>query len=129
MSESDIIDLAESMDSDHQIFDPQLFTEMSALAEGANISIAEAIIVGGFTDFVDTVRSATGGATPPELHEDDCTAVLVPDSRANGEGFLAQTWDMHDTATDHVLAKNQTRRMPICTYFHHNGLSRANRNE
>ena len=103
MSESDIIDLAESMIPEHQHFDPQLFTEMSALSEGANISIAEAIIVGGFTDFVDTVRSATGGVTPPELHEDDCTAVLVPDSRANGEGFLAQTWDMHDTATDHVL--------------------------
>ena len=103
MRESDILDLAESMIPDHQHFDPQLFTEMSALAEGANISIAEAIIVGGFTDFVDTVRSATNGVTPPELHEDDCTAVLVPDSRANGEGFLAQTWDMHDTATDHVL--------------------------
>ncbi len=103
ISEPDIIDLAESMIPEHQHFDPELFTEMNALAEGANISIAEAIIVGGFTDFVDTVRSATGGVTPPELHEDDCTAVLVPNSRANGEGFLAQTWDMHDTATDHVL--------------------------
>ena len=45
--ESDILDLAESMIPEHQHFDPQLFTEMSALAEGANISIAEAIIVGG----------------------------------------------------------------------------------
>ena len=57
MRESDILDLAESMIPEHQHFDPQLFSEMSALAEGANISIAEAIIVGGFTDFVDTVRS------------------------------------------------------------------------
>ena len=103
MNESDIIDLAASMIPEHQNFDSQLFAEMNALAEGANISTAEAIIVGGFTDFVDTVRTATGGETPPELHEDDCTAVLVPNTRSNGKGFLAQTWDMHDTATDHVL--------------------------
>ena len=29
--------------------------------------------------------------------------MIIPDSRADGSGFLAQTWDMHDTATDHVL--------------------------
>ena len=37
MRESDILDLAESMIPEHQHFDPQLFSEMSALAEGANI--------------------------------------------------------------------------------------------
>jgi hypothetical protein len=30
---------------------------MVAMAEAAGISTAEAIIVGGFTDFVDTVRA------------------------------------------------------------------------
>ena len=34
--------------------------------------------------------------------EDDCTAVIVPDELAGGAGFLAQTWDMHDSATEHV---------------------------
>ncbi len=102
-NKADILDLAESMIPAHQDFDEDLFAELAALAEGAGISIAEAIIVGGFTDFVDAVRAEIGGHTPSELQEDDCTAVLVPNSRAKGAGFLAQTWDMHDTATDHVL--------------------------
>ena len=60
---------------------------------------AEAVIVGGFTDFVDVLRA--GGATGL-AEEDDCTAVIVPDQLAGGAGFLAQTWDMHDSATEHV---------------------------
>ncbi len=103
IAKGDIIDLAESMIPAHQRFDEDLFSELSALAEGAKISVAEAIIVGGFTDFVDAVRAQIGGETPPSLQEDDCTAVLVPDSRSEGAGFLAQTWDMHDTATEHVV--------------------------
>jgi isopenicillin-N N-acyltransferase-like protein len=57
------------------------------------------VIVGGFTDFVDALRARAGAA--PE--EDDCTAVLVPPARGEGAGYLAQTWDMHDTATEHVV--------------------------
>jgi isopenicillin-N N-acyltransferase-like protein len=29
--------------------------------------------------------------------------VLIPDDRTDVGGFFGQTWDMHDTATDHVL--------------------------
>lgn len=82
----------------HRSFDPDLFEEMEAMAAAAGIGLAEAVIVGGFTDFVDVVRA--GGATG--LIEDDCTAVVVPDNVAGGSGFLAQTWDMHDSATEHV---------------------------
>jgi isopenicillin-N N-acyltransferase-like protein len=68
------------------------------------VSAAEALIVGGFTDFVDAVRARSAAALPDALVEDDCTAVVVPDGRAAaGGGFLAQTWDMHDTATPHVV--------------------------
>jgi len=35
--------------------------------------------------------------------EDNCTAVLVPDALAESHGYLAQTWDMHDSATEHVV--------------------------
>ncbi len=28
--------------------------------------------------------------------------MIVPDELAGGAGFLAQTWDMHDSATEHV---------------------------
>ncbi len=103
IGKTDILDLAESMIPAHRNFDEDIFSELVALAEGAQISVAEAIIVGGFTDFVDAVRAEIGGGIPPELQEDDCTAVLVPNSRAAGAGFLAQTWDMHDTATEHVV--------------------------
>jgi isopenicillin-N N-acyltransferase like protein len=35
--------------------------------------------------------------------DDTCTAVIIPDGRAAGAGFLAQTWDMHASATPHVV--------------------------
>lgn len=101
--ESDVLDIAASMLPAHQRFDEELHAEMEAMAQAAGITVAEAVVVGGFTDFVDTVRAVTGGATPTELIEDDCTAVIVPNGRAGGAGFLAQTWDMHDSATDHVI--------------------------
>ena len=40
---------------------------------------------------------------PASVTEDDCTAFVVPDTRADGAGMVGQTWDMHDTATDHVV--------------------------
>ena len=95
----DAVALATRMLPAHRSFDPDLYEEMEAMAMAAGISPAEAVIVGGFTDFVDVVRA--GGATGL-AEEDDCTAVIVPDELAGGAGFLAQTWDMHDSATEHV---------------------------
>ena len=92
-----ILGLAEAMLPAHAAYSPELYAEMLALAVAAGISAAEAVIVGGFTDFVDAVR-ALGHAAP---EEDDCTAVLVPPAR--GGPWFAQTWDMHDTATPHVV--------------------------
>ncbi len=101
--ESDVLDIAASMLPAHEMFDAGLHAEMLAMADAAGITPAEAVVVGGFTDFVDTVRAVVGGPVPVEVMEDDCTAVIVPDHRADGAGYLGQTWDMHDTATDHVL--------------------------
>ncbi len=98
-SRDDVYALAEAMLPAHALYDPDLYEEMLLMAEAAGITPAEAVIVGGFTDFADTLRAA--GGSPPV--EDDCTAVIVPDDRASGAGFLAQTWDMHDTATRHVV--------------------------
>jgi isopenicillin-N N-acyltransferase-like protein len=78
LARGDVLALADSMLPAHEAFDAGLHAEMLSMAEAAGITPAEAVIVGGFTDF-------------------------VPDARAAGAGFLAQTWDMHDTATDHVL--------------------------
>ena len=83
----------------HRAYASDLSDEMEAMARASGLSAAEAIIVGGFTDFVDAVRTQTD-----TVHEEDnCTAVLVPDALAAGQAFLAQTWDMHDTATEHVV--------------------------
>ena len=98
-----VLDIAESMLPAHETHSPAVYAEMIAMAAAAGISPAEAVVVGGFTDFVDTVRAEVGGPLPVSLMEDDCTAAIVPDHRADGAGFFAQTWDMHDTATDHVL--------------------------
>ena len=103
MKPSDVIDLAESMLPAHEQHSPRLYAEMVAMADAAGISAAEAVVVGGFTDFVDTVRAVTAGPHPATVTEDDCTAFVVPDGRAAGAGLLGQTWDMHDTATDHVV--------------------------
>ena len=101
---ADVLDIADSMLDAHRIFDEELFTELVATAEAAGISPAEAVVVGGFTDFVDTVRAQVGGRHPDSVVEDDCTAVIVPNHRGvDGRGYYGQTWDMHDTATDHVL--------------------------
>lgn len=95
----DVLGLAESTLPAHRAYDPDLCDEMEAIGRDCDLSPAEMVIVGGFTDFVDLVRARAGEA--PE--EDDCTTTLVPDSATSGGGFLAQTWDMHDTATQHVV--------------------------
>ncbi len=96
----DVLRLATRLLPAHRAYAPGLMTELEALAEAADVSVEAALIVGGFTDFVDVVR-AEGG---PGFEEDDCTAVLVPPARTRGLGGLfAQTWDMHDSATPHVL--------------------------
>lgn len=100
---ADVVDIAETTLESHAALDADLHAEMLAMAAAAGISPAEAVVVGGFTDFIDTVRAAAGSTLAPAATEDGCTAVLVPDGRAGGAGFLAQTWDMHASATDHVL--------------------------
>jgi isopenicillin-N N-acyltransferase-like protein len=118
LKRGDVLDLAQSMLPHHEAFDAALHAEMSAMAEAAGISAAEAVVLGGFTDFVDTVRAQLGGVHPPTVIEDDCTAVIIPNDRANGHGFLAQTWDMHDSATDHVvLLRLQPADRPQVTIF------------
>ncbi|MYG99542.1 MAG: hypothetical protein F4144_08745 [Acidimicrobiaceae bacterium] len=98
-----VLELAEACLPAHEAFSPRLHAEMLAMAGAAGITPAEAVVVGGFTDFVDTVRAVTAGPHPVSVTEDDCTAFLVPDARADGAGMIGQTWDMHDTATDHVV--------------------------
>lgn len=95
----EILDLASAMLPAHRRYSADLTEEMEALAQACDLSTSEALIVGGFTDFVDAVRAIESDV--PE--EDDCTSMLVPPAAsAEGQGYLAQTWDMHSSATEHV---------------------------
>ncbi|MDH3498990.1 MAG: C45 family peptidase [Acidimicrobiia bacterium] len=99
-STDQLLSLAEELLPAHEEYAPDLHAEMLAMATAGGISAAEAVIVGGFTDFVDAVRGRFGDAP----QEDNCTAVLVPSAAAvDALGLLGQTWDMHDTAAAHVV--------------------------
>ena len=102
---AEVMALAEACLESHDRFAPDLTAELRALAAAAGLSPAEALIVSGFTDFMDTVYSVHGreDARSP-AQADDCTAVLIPGGRsASGRALFAQTWDMHETATEHVV--------------------------
>jgi isopenicillin-N N-acyltransferase like protein len=96
----EVIALAEACLPAHEDYDADLYAEMLAMAEGAGLSPAEALIVGGFTDFIDAVKAIGGGDPYPE---DTCTGALVPPDAGGGEPWFAQTWDMHDTATPYIV--------------------------
>lgn len=99
LGRDEALDLVTSCVPAHAAYSPELFAETEALADGAGITPAEALLVSGFTDFLDLVRAVDDAAG----HEDDCTALLLP-AAASAEGaLLAQTWDMHASATPHVV--------------------------
>lgn len=101
-----VLELAERCWDQHVRYAPALAEEMRGMAEATDLTPAELVVVGGFTDFVDTVhgsgrRDADAVAHPAAMN---CTAFLVPGVRAaTGPGYFGQTWDMHESATEHVL--------------------------
>ncbi len=100
LDRSAVLDIAGQCLEAHQRYSPDLTDELRGIAQATKLSTEEVLIVGGFTDFVDVLAAV---ADHQSLVEDDCSAVLIPNNMADGQGFLAQTWDMHDTATPHVL--------------------------
>ncbi|MBK7896940.1 MAG: hypothetical protein IPJ90_19055 [Anaerolineaceae bacterium] len=98
----EVLSIAEMCLPHHQTYAPDLYQELHGLADATGLSPAELLIVGGFTDFVDTVYSLSIPRSA-RLPVDDCTAFIVPDGAADGAGFFGQTWDMHDTATEFVI--------------------------
>lgn len=89
-----ILACAEETLNHHELFSESLYAEMTAMADAAGITPAEAVVVGGFTDLVDLVRARVGSA--PDEH--NCTGIINP-----AKGYLAQTWDMHASAGEYVL--------------------------
>lgn len=100
---SEVLTLAQACVEHHRDFSPTLFEELEGLAAATELTLAELVIAGGFTDFVDAVYSA--GKGEPALHGiNECTAFLVPAGRMSaGGGMLAQTWDMHEGSTENLV--------------------------
>lgn len=101
----EVQDLAEACVDAHRSYAPALTEELRGMADATGLTLAELVVVGGFTDFIDTVYNAAPAAvTAAPSAADNCTAFLVPDARAaGGQGFFGQTWDMHTGATPHVV--------------------------
>lgn len=103
---AEVLAVAEACLPDHEAYAPDLMKEWRGMAEATGLSLAELLIVGGFTDFVDTIYNLTQHPRHVPVPDpiDDCTAFIVPDGLAEGgAGFFGQTWDMHDTATPYVV--------------------------
>lgn len=95
----------------HKIWCPELVDELRGMGEATGLGLSELVTMNGFTDFVDLV--ATDPAAPARLAPDDprsrdddggCTAFVVGQGATReGRALIGQTWDMHSSATPHVL--------------------------
>lgn len=100
LSRTEVLTIAENCLPAHRTYAPELYEELRGMSDATGLSVAELIVCGGFTDFIDTVY-----AYPAEVNiMDECTAFLVPNEATETNlGFYGQTWDMHDSATPHVI--------------------------
>ncbi|MEM7114295.1 MAG: C45 family peptidase [Chloroflexota bacterium] len=105
ITRQEVLALAEGCLPAHEAYAPDLMDEFRGMAQATGLSLAEMVVVSGFTDFIDTVYAHYKIKEPlaPMLAIDDCTAFIVPNGRSEGAGFFGQTWDMHDTATEFVI--------------------------
>ncbi len=106
MVRPEVLALADACLEEHRRYAPELVEELQGMADATDLSLAELIVVNGFTDFVDTVYNA--GREKPRFAApagaDNCTAFIVPDGKAEGgQGFYGQTWDLHDSSMPHVI--------------------------
>ena len=87
-----------------QRYDPLTTAEIEGIAHATGVPAAELVVTSGFTDFVDVVRAASAVVPPAAVNEPgQCTAALIaPGRSADGKPYLAQTWDMHTSATPYV---------------------------
>ncbi|MEM7681496.1 MAG: C45 family peptidase [Planctomycetota bacterium] len=102
-SRIDVAPIAQACWDAQQRYDERTTAELEAMAQASGVPAEDLLIAGGFTDFVDAVRAAGSGPVPPDNDPGQCTAVLVStQASADGRPYLAQTWDMHPSATAHL---------------------------
>lgn len=77
---------------------PEVYEEFAGIAEGAGVSESELFVGNGYTDVVDLAASSN-----PRPEECTCFGVTGKAS-CDGKSYVGQTWDMHDSALDYVVA-------------------------
>ncbi len=115
MSRDEVLALADACLDEHKVYCPELVEELQGMADATGLSLAELLIVNGFTDFIDVVYNVKNlRKKTPIASADNCTSFIVPNNRsANAQGFCGQTWDMHMAATPHVvLIKGEPKDKP-----------------
>ena len=82
----EVLTLADACLDEHKRYAPHLVEELRGMADATHLTLAELIVVNGFTDFIDTVYNAANLRVPAMAHAgaDNCTAFLVPDGKAEG---------------------------------------------
>lgn len=115
-----ILKLAQACVDEHYQYTPELMQELEGMAAATGLSLPELVIANGFTDFVDVVYNADSSASAvPARVGNECTTFMVSrEVTAEGHSFLGQTWDMHETATPHVLLlRGRPRHDPAFLMF------------
>lgn len=99
-----VLQLAQECVPYHEEYAPELMEQLQGIADATDLSIPELIIANGFTDFADVIYNAYESDPQLPIYGNECTAMLTSDvMSAGGKGFIAQTWDMHATATPYVI--------------------------
>ena len=95
-NEAKVLEVAKAHLPVLRAFDEPLANEMRGIAEASGLTEAQILLVNHYTDLRDIDR------IPPQPTEDPggCSAFFVPSSTGP---VLGQTWDMHASATEHVI--------------------------
>lgn len=88
----------------HHDYAPELMQQLQGMSDATGVALHELIIAGGFTDFADVVYNALEREAKVPIYGNECTAWMVNGANmADGHAMLAQTWDMHASATPYVV--------------------------
>lgn len=103
-SRHEVLSLAQQMIDDHGNYAPDLLEELEGISRATGLSLPELVIANGFTDFVDVVYNHGEKVFAPAQFGAECTTFMAnPNANIAEHGLIGQTWDMHNTATPHVI--------------------------
>lgn len=104
LPEDHILELAEACVPYHEQYAPDIMQQLHGMSEATGISVPELVIASGFTDFADVIYNALEREPKVPIYGNECTTWMVGGEQVKDQrGMLAQTWDMHATATPYVI--------------------------